>query len=183
MEISVRLANPPIELVAKYTKKEREFFSDYANFVLELVSKSEIQLLLRGLIEQEQIQSDNLIDLRVMIFPARPLTGRAPTRSLHGSYNHDASQISIYPEKFPGTWIRSGGFELFTIPAGELSSEARRVVREIQLSSLSTLVHEVLHIKFSSSQLSRYSEEAIVRRLEKEHVQDWVQKLESLLVS
>jgi len=135
------------------------------------------------LIEQEQIHSDNLIDLRVMIFPARPLSGRLPVRSLHGSYNHDASQISIYPERFPRNWIRNRGFELFTMPTREMSSEARRVVRGIQLSSLSTLVHEVLHIKFSSSRLSSYSEEAIVRRLEKEHVQDWVQKLESLLVS
>src|SRR2546428_8989954 len=92
----VRLANPPVGLVAKYTKKEREFFSDYARTVLALVSKPEVRILLEKLINMEGIRSNSLIDLRVMMFPAMPLNGR-PRNALHGSYSHDSSQISLYP--------------------------------------------------------------------------------------
>ena len=89
----VRLANPPVGLVAKYTKKERDFFSEYASTVLVLVSSPEVRILLEKLINLERIRSNSLIDLRVMMFPAMPLNGR-PRNALHGSYNHDFSQIN-----------------------------------------------------------------------------------------
>ena len=182
LDIRVRLANPPVELVAKYTKKEQGFFMDYARNVLELLSRQEVQGLLEQLINMEGIRSNGLVDLRVMIFPARPLNGR-PRSMLHGSYNHDSSQISLYPLKMPRDWIRKIGYELFKIPVGDLSDEARKLFREIQVSCLSTLVHEVLHVKFSDSGMSRYVEEAIVRKLEKKHIQEWKMELEDLLVS
>jgi len=46
LDIRVRLANPPVELVAKYTKKEQRFFMDYARNVLELLSRQEVEGLL-----------------------------------------------------------------------------------------------------------------------------------------
>jgi len=168
--------------VAKYTKKEREFFSDYARTVLGLVSKPEVRILLEKLINVEGIRSNSMIDLRVMMFPAMPLNGR-PRNVLHGSYNRDFSQISLYPLKLSREWIRRNGYELFKIPVGDLSDEARRLFREIQLSCLSTLVHEVLHVKFGNSGISRYVEEAIVRKLEKKYIQEWKMDLENLLVS
>lgn len=182
MEISVRLANPPAELMAKYTKKERLFFSTYAGFVLGLVSEPEVQGLVRRLIETEGIRSDAFIDLRIMMLPARPLNHH-PTRMLHGSYNHDKSQISLYPLRFPRDWIRKTGYELFKIGPEELSGEARRIKREIQIIVLSTLVHEVLHVKFEGSGFSRYVEEVIVRKLEKKHMREWEDRLKSLLLS
>ena len=182
MDIRVRLANPPAELVAKYTKKERQFFSDYARTVLQLISRQEVQGLLGQMIDREGIMSGGLIDLRVMMFPARPLNGR-PRNMLHGSYSHDASQISLYPLKIPREWIRKTGYELFRVPYGDLSSEARKLLREIQVSTISTLVHEVLHVKFGNSGISRYAEEAIVRKLEKRYMQDWEHRLSSLLVA
>ena len=168
--------------MAKYTKKEREFFSDYARTVLGLVSKPEVRILLEKLINVEGIRSNSMIDLRVMMFPAMPLNGR-PRNVLHGSYNLDFSQISLYPLKLSREWIRRNGYELFKIPVGDLSDEARRLFREIQLSCLSTLVHEVLHVKFGNSGISRYVEEAIVRKLEKKYIQEWKMDLENLLVS
>ena len=168
--------------MAKYSKKEREFFSDYARTVLGLVSKLEVRMLLEKLINMEGIRSSSMIDLRVMMFPAMPLNGR-PRNVLHGSYNHDFSQISLYPLKLSREWVRKIGYELFKIPVGELSNEARRLFREIQVSCLSTLVHEVLHVKFGDSGMSRYVEEAIVRKLEKKYIQEWKIELEDLLVS
>ena len=168
--------------MAKYTKKEREFFSDYARTVLGLVSKPEVRILLEKLINVEGIRSNSMIDLRVMMFPAMPLNGR-PRNVLHGSYNRDFSQISLYPLKLSRDWIRKIGYELFKIPAEDLSGEARKLFREIQVSCLSTLVHEVLHVKFGDSGMSRYVEEAIVRKLEKKYIQEWKIELEDLLVS
>src|SRR2546425_7386304 len=178
----VRLANPPVGLVAKYTKKEREFFSDYATSALRLLSRPEVRTLLEKLINAEGIRSNNLIDLRVMMFPAKPLNGR-PRNTLHGSYNHDSSQISLYPLKLSREWIRKIGYELFKIPVADLSDDARRLMREIRLSCLSTLVHEALHVKFGDSGMSRYAEEAIVRKLERNHMREWQLELDDLLVS
>ena len=182
MYIRVRLANPPVELVSKYTRKEREFFTDYAETILQLISSGQVQTLLEQLVNAEGIRIANLIDLRVMMFPARPLNGR-PRTMLHGSYNHDASQISLYPLKIPREWIRKTGFELFKVLPVDLSDSAKSLLRNIQISSLSTLIHEVLHVKFGESGISRYVEEAIVRKLEKKYMEQWQRALESLLVS
>src|SRR5438094_10629480 len=99
----VRLANPPVGLVAKYTKKERDFFSDYARTVLGLVSSPEVRILLEKLINLEGIRSNSLIDLRVMMSPAMPLNGR-PRNGRHGIYTHHSSQPSPYPSKRCRAW-------------------------------------------------------------------------------
>jgi len=110
------------------------------------------------------------------------LNGR-PRNVLHGSYNHDSSQISLYPLKLSREWIGKIGYELFKIPVADLSDDARGLFREIQVSCLSTLVHEILHVKFGNSGMSRYVEEAIVRKLEKKYIQEWKVELKDLLVS
>src|SRR5437899_12602326 len=110
----VRLANPPVGLVAKYTKKERDFFSDYAKTVLGLVSSPEVRILLEKLINLVGIRSNSLIDLIVMMFPAMPLNGR-PRNVLHVSYNHYFSQISLYALKLTSDWIGKYGHELIKI--------------------------------------------------------------------
>ncbi len=178
----VRLANPPAGLLAKYTKKELGFFNDYARTVLELVSRPEVRTLLERLINMEGIRSNQLIDLRVMMFPAMPLNGR-PRTTLHGSYNHDDAQISLYPLKLPRVWIRKTGYELFKVPRTEMNDTARKLMRDIQVSCLSTLIHEVLHVKFGDSGMSRYAEEAIVRKLERKYMKEWETELHGLLVS
>jgi hypothetical protein len=40
-------------------------------------------------------------------------------------------------------------------------------------SAVSTLIHEILHVKFQQRSMSRYGEEALVRRLEREFMQGW----------
>jgi len=182
LEIVARIANPPEGLLAKYTRKEKEFFSDYAAYVLHHVTSPQVTEELRLLIDREQVNTGRMIDLRIMVFPARPLTGR-PRNTLHGSYNQDSSQISLYPLKLSREWIRKIGYELFKIPVADLSDDARKLFREIQISCLSTLVHEVLHVKFGDSGMSRYVEEAIVRKLEKKYIREWKMELDSLLVS
>ncbi len=176
MELTVRLANPPAGLVAKYTRKEREFFFDYAQYVLRLFDSPQIQQQLRGLMEIENMRIDKSVDLRIMVFPARPLHGR-PRNILHGSYNHDTAQISIYPLKVQRDWIREEGFSLFKKSPSQFTSSQRRRLGEICVSAISTLIHEMLHVKFENRGLSRYSEEAIVRKLEKQYAQEWLNNL------
>ncbi len=176
LEISARIANPPEGLLAKYTRKEKDFFFDYAAFVLRQLTSPQITEELRHLIDKEQVNTGNTIDLRVMVFPARPLTGR-PRNTLHGSYNHDSSQISLYPLKLPREWIRNGGFSLFKTTSEELSQSQQQILKEIFVSAVSTLIHEVLHVKFEARHMPRYVEEAIVRKLEKKYAEEWFAKL------
>ena len=176
MEISVRLANPPEDLIANYTRKEREFFFDYADYVLQLLKAPHVQQQLRRLMEMENLEFRRAVDLRIMAFPARPLHGR-PRNILHGSYNHDNAQISIYPLKVKRDWIRQGGFSTFKTPAGQLSSSQRKMLLEVSVSAITTLIHEVLHVKFENRGLSRYAEEAIVRKLEKKYAHEWMSNL------
>ncbi len=176
IEIITRLANPPEDLVSKYTRKEREFFFDYARFVLQLIDSPEVREKLGQLIEIENIKTSKTIDLRVMAFPARPLRGRLRS-VLHGSYNGDSSQISLYPLKLSRDWVRNEGFSLFKTPANQLSHSQQTALREVCLSAISTLIHEVLHVKFQTRNLSRYAEEAIVRKLETKYANEWVETL------
>jgi len=176
LEIYVRLANPPEDLVAKYTRKEREFFFDYADYVLQLLKAPQVQQQLRHLMEIENMEFRRTVDLRVMAFPARPLHGR-PRNILHGSYNHDNAQISIYPLKVKRDWIRQEGFSIFKAPVGQLSSSQQKMLREVSASAITTLIHEVLHVKFENRGLSRYAEEAIVRKLEKKYAHEWMSSL------
>jgi len=64
-----------------------------------------------------------------------------------------------------------------------ISDDAKGLFREIQVSCFSTLVHEVLHVKFGDSGMARYVEEAIVRKLEKKYIREWKIELDNLLVS
>ncbi len=176
LEISARIANPPEGLLAKYTRKEKDFFFDYAAFVLRQLTSPQIMEELGHLIEKEQVNTGNIIDLRVMVFPARPVTGR-PRNTLHGSYNHDSSQISLYPLKLPREWIRNRGFSLFKTASEELSQSQQEILKEIFVSAVSTLIHEVLHVKFEARHMPGYVEEAIVRKLEKQYAEEWFARL------
>ena len=175
-EVEARIANPPESLLAKHTRKEKEFFYDYAAFVQRLLNSSQIKDRLRGLIETESIDPGRAIDLRIMVFPARPMTGR-PRSILHGSFNQDTSQISLYPLKLPRDWVRREGYGMFKTAVTELSASQQKTLREVLVSAITTLIHEVLHVKFENRQCSRYAEEAIVRKLESKYAEEWFESL------
>ncbi len=175
-DVETRIANPPESLLAKHTKKEKEFFYDYAAFVQRLLNSGQIKDRLRGLIETESIDPGRAIDLRIMVFPARPMTGR-PRNILHGSFNQDTSQISLYPLKLPREWVRSEGYSMFKTALTDLSASQQKTLREVLVSAITTLIHEILHVKFETRQYSRYAEEAIVRKLERKYAEEWFESL------
>ncbi len=179
-EISARIANPPPQLLAKYTRKEREFFFKYASFVLKIVENERVLDRLRGIFEKETIRIERPVDLRIMVFPARPLSGR-PSRMLHGSYSQSSSQISLYPLKLPREWVGTEGLDMFTTRIENLPVKRRRLLLEISRSAVSTLVHEILHVKFESRGLLRYVEEAIVQKLERQYVVEWEDEIPDII--
>ena len=182
IRIRARLAKPPDYVLVKFPRYEKEFFHAYANFILKLILSSDIRELLSALVSAEGIRSDRSIDLRVMIFPAKQLR-RQPSRILYGSYSHTLAQISLYPLRISKDRIRREGTDLFTISLSELTLGQRKLIGEIATAAISTLIHEVLHVKFQQRSLARYVEEGMVQRLERTYMRQWADKLDGVLRS
>ena len=180
IRIRARLAKPPDYVLAKFPRYEKEFFHAYANFLLKLILSSDIRELLSALVSAEGIRSDRSIDLRVMIFPAKQLR-RQPSRILYGSYSHTLAQISLYPLRISKDRIRKEGTDLFRTTLSQLSIAQRKLIGEIATATISTLIHEVLHVKFQQRSLARYVEEGMVQRLEKTYMRQWADKLDGVL--
>ena len=171
-EIDVRVANPPPALLKKYTAKEKAFFYDYTNFVVRLVRNEIVTYRIHRVISMERIVIDRPVDIRVMVFPARTFRGRQ-NRVLHGSYSQSASQISLYPLRIPREWIRGDGIDLFRAGLEGLSQRKLKLLSEISESAVSTMIHEILHVKFQQRSMSRYGEETLVQKLERQFMQGW----------
>jgi NurA-like 5'-3' nuclease len=182
IRIRARLAKPPDYVLAKFPRYEKDFFHAYANFILKLILSSDIRELLSTLVSAEGIRSDRSIDLRVMIFPAKQLR-RQPSRILYGSYSHTLAQISLYPLRISKDRIRREGTDLFGSSLNQLSIGRRKLIGEIATAAISTLIHEVLHVKFQQRSLARYVEEGMVQRLEKTYMRQWADKLDEVLRS
>lgn len=177
-EMDVRIANPPPALLAKYTSKEKTFYYEYANFVVRLIQNQTVTDRIHLVISTERIATDRPVDIRVMVFPARTFRGRQ-NRILHGSYSQSASQISLYPLRMPKQWIRSEGAELFRADLRSLSQRKLRLLYEMSEAAVSTMIHEILHVKFGQRGMNRYGEESLVRKLEGQFMQesqDWMIK-------
>ena len=171
-EVDVRIANPPPALLAKYTVKEKTFYYDYASFVVRLIQNQNVTERIHHVVSTERIATDRPVDIRVMVFPARTFRGRQ-NRILHGSYSQSASQISLYPLRIPKDWIREEGLDLFRTGPENRSQRKLRALYEISESAVSTMIHEILHVKFQQRGMSRYGEEALVRKLERQFMQRW----------
>lgn len=182
VQISARLAKPPDYVLAKFPRYATVFFMEYAKFILRLILSNEIREMLSVLVASEGIRSDRLVDLRVMIFPARQLRGR-PSRVLYGSYSHTLAQISLYPLRISRDRIHKEGALLFSSKFDELSTGQKKLIGEISTAAISTLIHEVLHVKFQQRGLSRYVEEGMVQRLEKTYMRQWSSRLSDVVGS
>ena len=171
-EIDVRIANPPPALLKKYTAKEKAFFYDYANFVVRLLRNESVTHRIHQVILTERVVIDRPVDIRVMVFPARTFRGRQ-NRILHGSYSQSASQISLYPLRIPKESIRGEALDVFRAGFQSPSRRKLKLLHEISQSAVSTMIHEILHVKFQQRNMSRYGEEALVRKLESQFMEGW----------
>jgi hypothetical protein len=168
----LRIANPPPSLLVKYTRKEKDFFYDYANFVFKLVADPGVSERVRQILATENVRINGPIDIRVMVFPARSFRGQA-NKMLHGSYNSTSSQISLYPLRIPRDWIRHEGYDLFRRPFADLSLKGRTLFNDISSTAISTLLHEIFHAKLGPRGMARYVEEKIVKSMEENYMKGW----------
>ncbi len=168
----LRIANPPPSLLVKYTRKEKDFFDDYANFVLRLMEEPGVSARIRRILATERVSINGPIDIRVMVFPARSFRGQA-NRMLHGSYNSTSSRISLYPLRVPRDWIRHDGHDLFRQPFADLSLKRRTLLDDISLTAISTLLHEIFHVKLGPRGMAKYGEEKIVKSMEEDYMKGW----------
>ena len=171
-EIDVRIANPPPTLLEKYTVKEKAFFYDYANFVVRLIRNENVANRIHRVISTERILVERPVDTRVMVFPARTFRERQ-NRVLHGSYSQSASQISLYPLRIPREWSCRDGIDLFRAALEGLSQRKLKLLSQISESAVSTMIHEILHVKFQQRSMNRYGEESLVRKLEGQFMRGW----------
>ena len=180
VQIRARLAKPPDYVLAKFPRYATVFFMEYAKFILRLILSTEIREMLSVLVSAEGIRSDRLVDLRVMILPARQLRGK-PSRILYGSYSHTLAQISLYPLRISRDRIHREGAVLFSSRLDELSISQKKLIGEVSTAAISTLIHEILHVKFQQRGLSRYVEEGMVQRLEKTYMRQWASMLNEVI--
>jgi len=174
----LRIANPPPSLLVKYTRKEKVFFYDYANFVLKIVQDPMVRERLDRILVMERVRIDGPVDIRVMVFPARSFRGQT-NRMLHGSYSSTASQVSLYPLRIPREWIRRDGSDLFAQPYVNLSERKRKLLNEISETAVATLLHEIFHVKLSTRGMPRYVEESVVKKMEAQYMNDWAETISS----
>jgi hypothetical protein len=174
----LRIANPPPSLLVRYTRKEKEFFYDYASFILRIIQDGAVRERIGRILALENVQISGAVDVRVMVFPARTFRGQS-NRMLHGSYNSTASQISLYPLRIPKEWIRNDGFDMFRQSYRNISERKRRLLNEISASVIATLLHEMFHVKLGTRGISRYGEEAIVRKMERQYMDGWEETISS----
>jgi hypothetical protein len=167
-----RIANPPLSLLIKYTRKEKNFFYGYASFVVRIIQDPMISDRILRTMSIENVSIRRPIDVRVMVFPALSFRGHT-NRMLHGSYNSTASQISVYPLRIPKEWIRNAGFDLFEQAYLNLSGKRKKLLHEISMNAIGTLLHEVFHAKLANRGMSRFAEESVVRKMEKQYMIGW----------
>ena len=168
----LRIANPPPFLLVKYTRKEKAFFQDYADFVIRIVQNPSVSGKIKEIISIENVHINGPIDIRVMVFPARTFRGQS-NRMLHGSYNSTASQISLYPLRIPKDWIRQDGHDLFRHTYQDLSEKKKKLLNQITETAIGTLLHEIFHAKLGNRGMPRYVEERIVKSMEENYMKGW----------
>jgi len=62
---------------------------------------------------------------------------------------------------------------LFRAGSDNLSHRKLKLLYEISESAISTMIHEILHVKFQQRDMSRYGEEALVQKLEEQFMHGW----------
>src|SRR6266700_1500007 len=72
---------------------------------------------------------------------------------------------------------------LFKNTLTQMSNAQRKLIGEIATAAISTLIHEVLHVKLQQRRVARYVEEGMVQRLEKTYMKQWAEKLDEVLRS
>lgn len=151
--IRVRVARPPEDMLKGLSQKKRRYYKKQALMVANILNHRIIQSLLKEVIKSEDIRVDNIEDIRVMVLPS--IGDREYGDHLLGSYDPKDRRISIYPA------VKYKGSKFLTDPLVSF-----QFIRE----AFDTIVHEVLHLKFSR--------ERVVKKLTRKYLKRFYQMLE-----
>jgi len=154
--IHVRVANTPEDMLDNLPPRKRRYYEKQALKVVRILNHKIIQSLLKEVIESEHIGLDRIGDIRVMRLPS--VKDREYGDHLFGLYDPETRQVSIYPA------INYKGLKFLTDPMVSF-----QFIRE----SFDTLIHEVLHAK--------YSRESTVRELTQKYLDRFYQMLQEYL--
>jgi len=119
------------ELPEKYVK----FYFEYATMVAETLKWSSFQNFLNWITKEENINKNRITDIQVKVFPYKKKRGKG----LAGRCSRKG-QIKIYPRgmKFLRKLL--------------LKTRGEELVSYIKARAMSTLIHEVLHIKYQDDE-------------------------------
>jgi len=116
--------------------RHADFYKKYASFVSKTLKKPLFQRFIHWILKREHIDKSLVQDIQVRVFPFRKKNGN----SLAGRWRGDAGKIFIFPRSF----------EFCKELAGQHGSEITRSY--VKSRALATLIHEILHAKYSSDE-------------------------------
>jgi len=129
--VLIRIADPPESLIKEIPEKHAEFYFKYAKVVAETLRCHSFQSFLDWVIKKENINKDEVRDIRVIVFPSKNergkrLAGRCSKRG----------QISIYPKGIKA------------ILRLLVKNKKEKLGFYLKKRAMSTLIHELLHVKY-----------------------------------
>lgn len=133
-----------LQKVAKFSENLR-FYTRYADFVSKALRKPRFEKFLRWIIRKEKIEENKVKDIQVRVLPFKKENGKG----LAGRYKSRGA-IFIYPKRF----------EFCQELGREYGKE--KVLSYIEKRAQAALIHEFLHVKYSS-------DEEKVRKLTKKY--------------
>ncbi|MFQ6086649.1 MAG: hypothetical protein ACE5OV_01370 [Candidatus Bathyarchaeia archaeon] len=131
----IRIARPSQNLINKFPKKYVEFYFGYANVITETLKWPSFQNFLNWMIKEENINKNKIVDIQVKIFPFKKRKGKG----LAGRCSKKG-QIKIYPRRIK---FLSGLL---------MKTEEEKLDLYVKARAMSTLIHELLHIKYLSDE-------------------------------
>jgi hypothetical protein len=150
--IRVRLANPSQELMSSFPKTICEFYVKYSQKIFEILNKNEIQAFFDDFLSSEKITKHQNFDIRIMIFPSL-----FSQQYVCGTINEDLSQISLYP-----IFSHAGQKK---IPACLLDFHNEDLIFIMTVHIVQTLVHEILHLKYTNEDIAEKKSTEYVSKL------------------
>lgn len=129
--VLIRIARPPQSLIKKFSEKYVEFYFEYAEVVAETLRWPLFQRLLDRVIREENINKNEVRDIRVIVFPSKNKRGKG----LAGRCSK-RGRISVYPK------------EIRSLLRLLMRNKREKLDFYLKKRAISTVVHELLHIKY-----------------------------------
>lgn len=131
----IRIANPSQNLINRFPEKYVKFYFEYANVIAETLKWPSFQNFLNWITLKENINKNRITDVQVEIFPFKKKKGKG----FAGRCSRKG-QIKIYPKgiKFLSRLL--------------MKTEDEKLISYIKARAMSTLIHELLHIKYQGDE-------------------------------